>query len=98
HSKSATFDELRDFATAWDGACPLVAVPTTYAGITAADLAAAGFKLVIFANQALRAAVKAMRESLAILKHEGRPAAVDDRIATLPEIYELVGVTDLQAN
>lgn len=98
HSKSSTFDELKDFTTSWDGACPLVAVPTTYAGITAADLAAAGFKLVIFANQALRAAVKAMRQALATLKQEGRPAAVDDRIATLPEIYELVGVSDLQAN
>jgi phosphoenolpyruvate phosphomutase len=98
HSKSSTFNELRAFTAAWDGVCPLVAVPTTYAGITAADLAAAGFKLVIFANQALRAAVKAMRESLATLKQEGRPAAVDDRIATLPEIYELVGVPDLQAN
>jgi phosphoenolpyruvate phosphomutase len=98
HSKSSTFDELRDFTTAWDSLCPLVAVPTTYANITAADLAAAGFKFVIFANQALRAAVKAMRESLAILKQETRPAAVDNRIATLPEIYELVGVPDLQAN
>jgi phosphoenolpyruvate phosphomutase len=98
HSKSSTFDELKDFTDAWDGACPLVAVPTTYAGITAADLAAAGFKLVIFANQALRAAVKAMRAALTTLRQEERPAAVDDRIATLPEIYELVGVPDLQAN
>jgi len=98
HSKLSTFDELSEFANAWDGRCPLVAVPTTYAGITANDLAAAGFKLVIFANQALRAAVKAMRQALATLKQEGRPAAVDDRIATLPEIYELVGVSDLQAN
>jgi phosphoenolpyruvate phosphomutase len=98
HSKSSTFDELKDFTDAWDGACPLVAVPTTYAGITAHDLAAAGFKLVIFANQALRAAVKAMRESLAVLKAEARPAAVDTRIATLPEIYELVGVSELQTN
>ena len=103
HSKSSTFDELKDFTAAWDGSrpdgiCPLVAVPTTYAGMTAADLAAAGFKLVIFANQALRAAVKAMRQALSTLKHEGRPAAVDAHIATLPEIYELVGVPDLQAN
>src|SRR5262249_28175560 len=98
HSKLSTFDELKDFTATWDDACPLVAVPTTYAGITAADLAAAGFKLVIFANQALRAAVKAMRQALSTLKQEGRPAAVDDRIATLPEIYELVGVPDLQVN
>ncbi len=98
HSKSSTFDELRDFTAAWDDRCPLVAVPTTYAGITANDLAAAGFKLVIFANQALRAAVKAMREALIMLKRAGRPAAVDEYIAPLPEIYELVGVPALQEN
>jgi phosphoenolpyruvate phosphomutase len=98
HSKSSTFEELRDFTAAWDNRCPLVAVPTTYASITANDLAAAGFKLVIFANQALRAAVKAMREALIILKRAGQPAAVDEYIAPLSEIYELVGVPDLQEN
>lgn len=98
HSKSSSFAELRDFTAAWDGPCPLVAVPTTYADITAADLAAAGFKLVIFANQALRAAVKAMRQALSVLRQEGRPAAVDPHIAPLTDVYELVGVPDLQAN
>jgi phosphoenolpyruvate phosphomutase len=98
HSKSSTFAELRDFTAAWDGTCPLVAVPTTYADITVADLAAAGFKLVIFANQALRAAVKAMRHTLSILKQEGRPAAVDAYIVPLTDVYELVGVPDLQVN
>ncbi len=98
HSKSSTFDELREFTAAWDSPCPLVCVPTTYADTTVTDLAAAGFKLVIFANQVLRAAVTAMRQALATLKEEGRPAAVDDHIVSLSEIYELVGVPDLQAN
>ncbi len=99
HSKAATFDEeLRDFAASWDMPCPLVSVPTTYAEITAHDLAAAGFQFVIFANQTLRAAVTGMRSALATLKREGRPAAVDEQIVTLPEIYDLVGVPDLQAN
>ena len=99
HSKATTFDEeLRDFAASWDMPCPLVSVPTTYADITAHDLAAAGFQLVIFANQTLRAAVTGMRSALATLKREGRPAAVDEQIVTLSEIYDLVGVPDLQAN
>ena len=99
HSKASTFDEeLKDFAASWDGACPLVSVPTTYASVTAQDLAAAGFQLVIFANQTLRAAVTAMRQALATLRREERPAAVDEQIVTLPEIYDLVGVPDLQAN
>lgn len=98
HSKSSSFAELRDFAAAWDRPCPLVAVPTTYADTTAAELAAAGFKMVIFANQALRAAVAAMRQTLHALKREGCPASVEDRIAPLEDIYALVGLSELQAN
>lgn len=99
HSKAASFeDELKDFAQSWNKKCPLVAVPTTYADITADDLAAAGFQVVIFANQTLRAAITGMKSALSILRKEERPAAVDDRIVSLPEVYELVGVSDLQAN
>lgn len=98
HSKATNFEELQDFTAAWDNPCPLVCVPTTYADTTVAELATAGFKLVIFANQVLRAAVSAMRHALASLKAGGRPAAVNDRIASLPEIYELVGLPELQAN
>lgn len=99
HSKAPSFDdELKDFAASWDVACPLISVPTTYAGVSADDLAAAGFQLVIFANQTLRASVTGMRNALATLKQAQRPAAVDDQIARLSEIYELVGVPDLQVN
>jgi 2-methylisocitrate lyase-like PEP mutase family enzyme len=51
HSKSPTFGELKGFAEAWDSPCPHIAVLTTYASITSWDLAFAGFKLAIFANQ-----------------------------------------------
>lgn len=98
HSKAASFEELQDFTADWDNVCPLVCVPTTYADTTADELSAAGFRLIIFANQALRAAVSAMRHALATLKAEERPAAVDDQIASLSDIYELVGVPALQAN
>ena len=54
------FGELKGFAEARDSLCPHIAVPTTYASITEWDLVFAGFKLVIFADQVLRAAVKAM--------------------------------------
>src|SRR3989441_11813351 len=35
HSKARDFRELASFAAAWDGHVPLVAVPTTYPGVTA---------------------------------------------------------------
>src|SRR6188508_1211500 len=51
HSKASDFGELREFAAAWRGGVPLVAVPTTYPTVDAAELQAAGFRLAIFANQ-----------------------------------------------
>ncbi len=98
HSKASDFDELARFARRWDRAIPLVAVPTTYPGVAAADLAAAGFRLAIFANQALRAAIVAMRDALGEIRRHGHAATVEGRIAPLEEVYGLVGVPELKAN
>jgi phosphoenolpyruvate phosphomutase len=102
HSKERDFDELSRFARAWDRSwdrpVPLVAVPTTYASVSLETLAAAGFRLAIFANQPLRAAVVAMREVLGRLRETGTAASIDDRICSLDDVYALVGVPELRAN
>ena len=98
HSKAQTFDELRDVAQACKGRIPLVAVPTTYGNVTAQELEEAGFKVVIFANQALRSAIRSMRETLSHLMDKGMPHAVKDEIVTLDEVYELVGVPKMKAD
>jgi phosphoenolpyruvate phosphomutase len=98
HSKAKDFGELREFAATWSGKVPLVAVPTTYPTVTAAELEAAGFRMAIFANQALRAAIVAMRETLGEIRRAGRAASVESRIAPLEDVYALVGVPELKAN
>jgi phosphoenolpyruvate phosphomutase len=97
HSKARDFGELARFGARWDLDVPLVAVPTTYPGVGPGELGRAGFRMAIFANQALRAAIVAMREVLARLRREGRAAAVEDRIAPLEDVYALVGVPELKA-
>ncbi len=98
HSKSKDFEELRRFSEQWDRAVPLVAVPTTYPDVEASELAEAGFRMAIFANQPLRAAIVAMRDTLRDLRQAGRISAVEDRIVPLEEVYRLVGVPELKAN
>jgi phosphoenolpyruvate phosphomutase len=98
HSKAADFAELRDFASRWDGGVPLVAVPTTYPTVAAEELEAAGFRMAIFANQALRAAIVAMRDALGEIRRSGKAVSVEDRIAPLDDVYALVGVPELKAN
>jgi len=65
HSKQKDFGELSRFAAQWSGRVPLVAVPTTYPDVSTQELLAAGFRMAIFANQALRGAIVAMRDVLA---------------------------------
>lgn len=96
HSKSSTFDELKTVAKAWSGRVPLVVVPTIFDQVTAAELEEAGFKLVIYANQMVRASIRAMRDALAVIKKDTRPGSVNDQIVKLKEVYEIVGVPQME--
>ncbi|MEX5214808.1 MAG: isocitrate lyase/phosphoenolpyruvate mutase family protein [Nitrospiraceae bacterium] len=96
HSKSPTFDELRTVAARWSGQVPLVVVPTIFDGVTAAELEEAGFKIVIYANQMVRASIRAMRDALDVIKQDTRPGSVNDRIVKLKEVYEIVGVPQME--
>ena len=73
---------------------PLVAVPTLFPDYTADELHAKGFSMVIFANQPMRAAVKAMEDTLGVLRKEGKPAAADPHIAAVDHIFDLVHTTE----
>jgi phosphoenolpyruvate phosphomutase len=97
HSKAPTAAEVTEFARRWSRDTPLVVVPTTYASTPLQTLEASGIKLVIFANHPVRAAITAMKDTLAQLRREGTASLLDPHIASLDEVYDLVGVTALQA-
>jgi phosphoenolpyruvate phosphomutase len=104
HSKSKSFDELKTFSERWftdqnerQKNCPLVIVPTTFPAVTVPELEAAGFKVVIFANHAVRSSIKAMRETLTTLRQKATIQSVSDRIVPLEEVYDLMGLEELKA-
>ncbi|MEK7293468.1 MAG: isocitrate lyase/phosphoenolpyruvate mutase family protein [Nitrospirota bacterium] len=96
HSKSKTFDELKSVCKAFSGRVPLVVVPTIFDQTTAAEMEEAGVKMIIYANQPVRAAIRSIRDTLEIIKKDTRPGAANDRIVTLPEVYDLVGVPQME--
>jgi phosphoenolpyruvate phosphomutase len=98
HSKQPTADEVVRFAAGWDRPVPLVCVPTTYKDASVDELARAGFKIIIFANQGMRASIRAAQEALKTLREAGRASAVDDRIVPLAEVYRLVHLGQMQAD
>ena len=96
HSKSKTPDEILEFVRRWDAPAPLVLVPTNYPSLSEKEIAALGkVKLVIYANQPMRAAVKATEELLAEIRKAGGVHTVDDRMAPLTRIFELQDLPDV---
>ena len=93
HSKAKTPDEVFSFARAWGRRIPVVIVPTTYFGITWADVEGEGIQVVIHANHGLRAAVRAMNDTLASIQTAGSTRGVEGAIAPMSDLFELQGLT-----
>lgn len=97
HSKDSGPEQVVSFAKAWDRDTPLVCVPTTYCRTTSDVLVDAGFKVIIYANHALRASIYAMRDVLGRIRREQMAGVVEDSIVSLEDVYALVGVDRLRA-
>lgn len=73
---------------------PLVCVPSSFNEITAEELAAAGFDVVIYANQLMRASYKAMHEAAVGILQNDRSMEIEDRLISIKEILKLIPGTE----
>jgi phosphoenolpyruvate phosphomutase len=96
HSKENTPSQVIEFANRWPRSTPLVAVPTTYDSISADELCRLGYRIVIFANQGMRAAVKAIRSAYRRLQADGCAHGIVDDIASVVDLFRLANVNGLQ--
>lgn len=96
HSRS--WRHLLQVLDGWQARDSLVVIPTMFPEIDLNQLRQAGFKMIIYANQAIRAALKAMEEVLNRLRETGRSADVEPDILTLSRIHELVGFEGVRNN
>jgi phosphoenolpyruvate phosphomutase len=96
HSKS--WRHLLQVLEGWQAPDQLVVIPTMFPEVNLQQLRRAGFKVVIYANQAIRASLKAMEEVLTKLRRTGCSADVEADILTLPRIHDLVRFQDVRNN
>ncbi len=97
HSKSKTPDEIVTFIRQWRLPVPLVLVPTSYPDLTEADIEKLGkVKLVIYANQGLRAAVTAMEKAFAQIRADRGIQNVDKTIVPVEHIFDLQNVAAMK--
>jgi phosphoenolpyruvate phosphomutase len=97
HSRGRTPDEVLEFARRWQNRTPLAIIPTTYYGITQEQIRDAGIQVVIYANHAMRSAVRAMDQTLARIASMGSTLSVEEEIASMQELFDLQGMSDLTA-
>ena len=93
HSNVKTPTEIFSFAEEFRKSknfIPLVCVPSTYSEVYEKDLIKNGFKLVIYANQLLRAAYPAMEETAKIILKNARAFEADKKIIPIKEIISLI--------
>ena len=93
HSKKKTTAEIFAFAKAFSknkNFIPLVAVPSTYSKVYEKDLIRNGFKLVIYANQLLRAAYPAMQFTARKILENSRAFEIEKKIIPIKEIINLI--------
>ena len=69
---------------------PLVSVPSTYSKVYEKDLIKNGFKLVIYANQLLRAAYPAMQSTARKILETSRAFEAEKKIIPIKEIINLI--------
>ena len=93
HSKEKTPNEIFSFAKKFKKSknfIPLVSVPSTYSKVYEKDLINNGFKLVIYANQLLRAAYPAMEFAAKKILENGRSFEIENKIIPIKKIINLI--------
>jgi len=93
HSRRKEPDEIFEFCSSARTRIPnipIVAVPTSYNSVTEDELAAAGVKVVIYANHLLRAAYPSMTAVAELILQNARSLEADGQIASISEVLNII--------
>ncbi|MGX5851208.1 phosphoenolpyruvate mutase [Mesorhizobium sp. PL10] len=97
HSRKAVADEILAFANGWNNKLPVVIVPTKYYNTPVSTYRDAGISTVIWANHMMRAAIASMRDICGRIQAEESIAGIEDEVAALDELFELMNYSELSA-
>ena len=89
HSKKKTPEEVFEFAELWKGNSPIVVIPTTYDSVSLDELISHKIKIVIHANQTLRAAHASMSKVLKQMINSNSLSEVKEEISSMEDIFHL---------
>ena len=97
HSKKITPEEIFEFSDSWKGSTPLVVIPTTYYSVNVDELIEHKIKMVIYANQTLRAAHLALSKLLKQMKDANNMSQVQNQMSSMDDIFKLQEMYDIKS-
>ena len=92
HSKNKDTNELKKFCDLYnefDNRKPLIVVPTTDPNVSGEELIEKKFKMIIYANQTLRASYSAMNNTLKEIINSDKISDIKQEITSMEKIFEL---------
>ena len=89
HSKQDTPEEIFEFSESWGGTLPLVVVPTSFPTVKLDELISHKIKMVIYANQTLRATHAIISKVLEQLKNSASINDLSIDMTSMQEIFQL---------
>ena len=97
HSKKISPDEIFEFSKSWNGSVPLVAIPTTYYSVKIDELINHKIKMVIYANQTLRAVHLSLSRLLQKMRDANNMNEIQDQMSSMEDIFQLQEMYDMKS-
>jgi phosphoenolpyruvate phosphomutase len=89
HSRARELAEFAAMASRWNRNVPLVVIPSLADRVSFQELAVAGYRAVIYANQLMRAAVYSASRLIQVLRDCGEPWRIAERLVSMEELFVL---------
>jgi len=89
HSKRDSPEEVFEFSESWGGTLPLIVVPTSFPTVKLDELISHKIKMIIYANQTLRATHAVILKVLEQLKNSASINDLSVDMTTMQEIFQL---------
>ena len=89
HSKQKNPSEIFEFVDKWKNAKPIIVIPTSYPSVTIDELINHRIKMVIYANQSLRASFVSILKTLNELVRAKSGDQITTELATMEDIFKV---------
>ena len=95
HSAKSEPSEIITFKNEWGDRLPVIIVPTKYYSTPTEIFSQVGISMAIWANHMIRSSIESMQQTAASIIQKKSVVALEDKIASVSEIFRLQGVSEL---